>query len=176
MVVENDNMILFWMPDSIYSNWYLDTPLTLPAYPEIRFENSEAAFMYLKAKTFGDTVIADMVIANQDPKHVKGLGKRVTGFKEEIWAEHRYDCMLDVVFAKFSQNPELRKALLATGNKILVEASPVDKIWGIGLSPTDLRALDQKQWRGLNLLGEVLMDVRHILQQLEEQRHDNQLR
>ena len=119
--------------------------------------------MFLKAKTFGDGIIAQMVVDNQDPKYVKGLGKRVSRFTDEKWAEHRYDCMLDAVFAKFWQNPHLAEELLSTGDKELVEASPYDKVWGIGLAPNDPRALDRKNWRGLNLLGQVLMDVRDIL-------------
>lgn len=163
MQVVTDTHIFFWMPDSIYSNFYPNAPLTLSQYPDICFENSEAAFMFLKAKTFGDSVIAAAVVANQDPKYVKGLGKRVSGFNDETWAEHRYDCMLDACFAKFVQNPKLGDQLIATGDKVLVEASPYDKIWGVGLAPNDPRVLDPANWRGLNLLGEVLMDIRTIL-------------
>lgn len=168
MQVVTDTMYLFWMPDSIFSNWHPHTPLTLNGYPEIVFENSEAAFMFLKAKTFGDSVIADAIVANQDPKYVKSLGRRINGFTDEVWAEKRYACMLDACFAKFHQNGKMGKYLLATGDKSLVEASPYDKVWGIGLAPNNPDALDPTKWRGLNLLGEVLMDVRTILRSIRE--------
>lgn len=171
MVVENDTHIFFWMPDSFMSNWYSPSPLYLIDHPSVRFENSEAAFMFLKAMTFGDLFVAKQVIANQDPKYTKGLGKTVNGFTDEVWAEERYNCMLDACFAKFTQNPKLAKKLLATGSKILVEASPYDKIWGVGLAPNDVRVLNPANWRGLNLLGEVLMDIRDLLNLMKEKRH-----
>lgn len=163
MTVETDTHIFFWMPDSIYSNFYHPAPTYLPDY-DIQFQNSEAAFMFLKAKCFGDSFVAKQITdsAEQTPFIMKKLGKTVNGFKDEIWAEHRYEAMLDAVFNKFGQNPELKEELLASGDKILVEASPYDRIWGIGLAPNDPRVFDESQWRGLNLLGKVLMDVRQI--------------
>lgn len=162
MIVETDTMILFWMPDSIYSNFYPDARLILPQYPSIVFENSEAAFMYLKAMEFGDTVIADQILLDHAPKRVKALGKRVNGFDEEAWATVRYERMFDAVLAKFLMNPKLSREMVRS-DKILVEASPVDRIWGIGLAPNDIRAQDVTNWNGLNLLGKVCMEVRDVL-------------
>jgi ribA/ribD-fused uncharacterized protein len=82
-----------------------------------------------------------------------------------VWDEHRYDIVVAGNLAKFDQHPELGAYLLGTGERVLVEASPVDRIWGIGLAADNPRASDPAQWRGLNLLGFGLMDVREILQQ-----------
>lgn len=164
MIVDTGEMILFWQPDSIYSNWYPDSPLTLDTHPNIRFQNSEAAFMFLKAKTFGDDVIADLIAyVDQSPWSTKKMGRRINSYDEDKWAEVREDAMFAACYAKFSQNPKLKAELLSTGSKLLVEASPVDKIWGIGLAPNDPRARNVNTWKGLNLLGKILMEVRAVL-------------
>jgi len=129
--------------------------------------------MFLKAKTFGDSIIADAIVANQDPKYCKSLGRRINGYSEEVWGLKRYDAMLDACFAKFHQNARLGRLLLATGDKELVEASPYDKVWGIGLAPNNPDALNRTKWKGSNLLGQVLMDVRTLLRHLEEQKNGN---
>lgn len=169
MQVETDTHIFFWMADSIYSNFYTPAPLWLPAY-KLNFLNSEAAFMFLKAMTFGDIFVATQILtSSQDPKYVKGLGKTVNGFDEDIWEDARYGAMLDAVYHKFDKNPKLKAELLASGNKILVEASPYDRIWGIGLATNDPRIFDESNWRGLNLLGEVLMDVRQLFRDIKRE-------
>lgn len=158
MQVETDKMVLFWQNDSIFSNWY-------PAKFEmhgITFRNSEAAFMYLKAELFNDDeAMGKLSLAkNQSPSLAKKIGREVKGFKEDVWKESRKTAMFVANSHKFFQNPELLKALKATGKKRLVEASPLDKIWGIGLAPDDPKALDEKNWLGLNELGDVLEEVR----------------
>lgn len=163
MVVNTGEMILFWQPDSIYSNWYLNAPLVLHTHPDIKFQNSEAAFMFLKAQTFGDGVMSTLIVKNQDPWETKKMGRRINGYTEELWEQVREDAMYAACYAKFSQNPKLKAELLSTGSLILVEASPVDKIWGIGLAPNDPAARNQKTWKGLNLLGKILMEVRTAL-------------
>lgn len=163
MIVNTDDMILFWQPDSIYSNWYPNTPLVMPEYPTITFENSEAAFMFIKAKTFGDEIIAQLILKDQGPWNTKKLGRRINSYDEDKWAEVREDAMFAACYAKFSQNPKLKAQLLASGSKLLVEASPVDKIWGIGLAPNEPKARNVDTWQGLNLLGKILMEVRMAL-------------
>jgi hypothetical protein len=163
MVVNTGEMILFWQPDSIYSNWYPNTPLVLAEYPKLKFDNSEAAFMFLKAKAFGDDVMALMILNNQDPWETKKMGRRINAYNEEKWAEVREDAMFAACYAKFSQNEDLKAELLSTGTLLLVEASPVDKIWGIGLAPNEPRARRVETWQGLNLLGKILMEVRTVL-------------
>ena len=98
-----------------------------------------------------------------DAADVKALGRKVRGFGEERWVDKRFEIALRGNLAKFSQNPELRDWLIGTSPAVLVEASPVDTIWGIGLAADDKRASDPAKWRGLNLLGFVLMKARDQL-------------
>lgn len=164
MIVETDDMVLFWRPEAYLSNWHSPSPFRLiGAHSDHIFYNSEAAFMYLKAIHFFDTASADKIVNNQDPRACKRYGREVKNFNEAEWQKVRCNIMCEANLPKYMQNPKLSKKLLATGNKTIVEASPVDKIWGIGLAPDDLKARDKKNWQGLNLLGDVLMDVRSIL-------------
>ena len=109
--------------------------------------------MHQKALTFGDTIIAKMILESSDPKEQKALGRKVSGFNKDKWD----DVCIGIVFkgnlAKFSQNELLKKTLLSTDDKILVEASPYDKIWGIGLAEDHPDVEDPSKWKGLNLLG-----------------------
>ena len=91
------------------------------------------------------------------------LGRRVRGFDEPTWVQHRWSIVTQASVAKFGQRPELRDFLVGTGERILVEASPTDRIWGIGLAATDERTADPARWQGLNLLGFALMAAREQL-------------
>lgn len=119
--------------------------------------------MYSKAMLFGDNNVAQQILKTSDPKAQKALGRKVKGFDEVLWNQHKCSIVEQGTYLKFSQNLELKKQLLATGNKILVEGSPYDTIWGVGLKWDDPKILDQKNWRGQNLLGEALMRVRQRL-------------
>lgn len=165
MQIETDELVAFWNNDSVFSNWYQPVHIR---YNDLDFTNSEALFIYLKAEVFGDEEIKAKVLANQDPKTVKALGREIKKFDEDIWLGHRYSCMYRACFFKFSQNSDIKDILMATGDKVLVEASPYDKIWGIGLPPNSLLIYDKANWRGLNLLGEVIMAVRDRLKYLGE--------
>jgi ribA/ribD-fused uncharacterized protein len=101
------------------------------------------------------------------PHAAKALGRRVAGFDEQVWDEHRYNIVVAGNLVKFSQYPQLCTFLLATGERILVEASPVDRLWGIGLGRDDPAVADPARWRGLNLLGFALMQVRAQLRERE---------
>jgi ribA/ribD-fused uncharacterized protein len=149
--------VFFW--GSEFSNWY---PVIFN-YKNLRFANSEQAFMYEKALFFGDNESAEMILKSKSPSTAKSLGRRIKNYNDAKWAEVRYEFMVDVVLAKFEQNPSLKEALLSTGNRTIVEASPEDRIWGIGMHWTDEGVLDEKNWKGLNLLGKALMDVREKL-------------
>ncbi len=146
----------FWGKASPFSNFY---PCTFTLAGKT-FKNSEQAFMYQKAMMFGDTEIADEILKTSDPKQVKQLGRAVMHFDNHIWERKRVSIMYDIVAEKFHQNPNLMKLLVATEGKSLVEASPYDKIWGIGLEATDSRALNRDTWQGENLLGEILTEIR----------------
>jgi ribA/ribD-fused uncharacterized protein len=91
------------------------------------------------------------------------MGRRVQGFDEEVWAAARFDIVVAASVAKFGQHPELCGFLLGTAGRVLVEASPQDRVWGIGLAADDMRARDPRQWLGLNLLGFALMRARTVL-------------
>ena len=99
----------------------------------------------------------------EDPSVHKVLGREITGFIEEKWNQHKYQFVLNANLAKFSQNPLLKDFILSTGSKILIEASPYDKIWEIGMSASDENVTNPSLWQGQNLLGIALMEVREIL-------------
>lgn len=131
----------------------------------VRFATAEHYMMWRKATLFGDQSVAEQVIEAAHPHAAKKLGRRVSGFDEQAWVEHRYGIVVAGNLAKFGQHPHLRAFLLGTGERILVEASPVDRVWGIGLAGDDPAAADPARWRGLNLLGFALMAVRDRLRQ-----------
>ena len=116
-----------------------------------------------KARLFGDDHHLALILASPSPKEHKRLGRLVQGFVHKRWLQHRSEIVIRGNMAKFGQNPLFLHGLLETGERILVEASPFDRIWGIGFSSEDPRARDPSQWRGLNLLGEALMVVRKAL-------------
>ena len=113
-----------------------------------------------KARLFDEAETLDKIMASNDPQVIKKLGRQVRNFDETAWNEVKYALIAAGNLCKFSQNPALRDFLLSTGDAILVEASPYDTIWGIGLAAEDPRAKDPSQWRGQNLLGFALMEVR----------------
>ena len=119
--------------------------------------------MYQKAIMFGDVNIANAILLTDNPKEQKDLGRMVVGYNDALWAAKRVEIMVNGLFEKFNQNNTLKDALVKTGDTIIAEASPVDRIWGIGLPEDDPRALDQSKWLGQNLLGIVLMKVRDAI-------------
>lgn len=127
-----------------------------------QYSTAEQYMMAMKARHFGDKEIEEKIMAVSDPKKQKALGRQVRNFDAKAWSEVARDYVFKGNIAKFSE-PHLRDILLATGEKLLVEASPYDTIWGIGLSEDDPRAKDPSQWRGTNWLGETLMRVREEL-------------
>ena len=126
----------------------------------VRYSTAEHFMMAEKARLFDDQAMRTRILAAGRPGAAKALGRKVGNFDEAAWAARRFDAVVEGNLAKFSQNPALGRYLLATGQQVLVEASPVDRIWGIGLAKTDPRAADPNTWCGLNLLGFALMVVR----------------
>jgi len=116
--------------------------------------------MFRKAQLFHDDETAERILKAGSPAAVKALGRAIRGFQEPLWREHRVSIVVDGNQAKFSQSAPLADFLRGTKKRVLVEASPVDKIWGIGLAADDPHADSPRAWRGLNLLGFALMDVR----------------
>ena len=127
------------------------------------YHSAEHFMMAAKALLFGDTETADRIRQAPHPGAAKALGREVRGFDEQRWAERRFDLVVAGNLAKFGQHPDLLGFLLGTGRRVLVEASPQDAIWGIGLAADDDRAASPENWPGLNLLGFALMEVRDQL-------------
>ncbi|MFC4637704.1 NADAR family protein [Deinococcus hohokamensis] len=127
----------------------------------LTFYTAEQYIMDRQALTFGDEASAERILAARDPGECKKLGRRVRTYDDAIWAVVREAVAYDACFHKFAQNPRLRDVLLATGDALLVEASPSDAIWGIRFSEQDAPA-SCHQW-GQNLLGQALMRVRDTL-------------
>lgn len=157
-----NGLTLFW--DGVFSNFH---PCKF-VVNEITFNCSEQYLRYKKAMTFNDIVIAELILESVFPSEQKHLGRGVGDFDEKVWDEVKVKYMYIACYAKFSQNPELKQQLLDTIGTRLVEASPYDKIWGIGYREDDYRAHDPSLWNGLNLLGEVLDDVRAALIKQDE--------
>ncbi|MDS0139332.1 MULTISPECIES: NADAR family protein [unclassified Amycolatopsis] len=127
---------------------------------EVRYATAEHYMMWRKAKLFGDDEVAAQVLTAVHPKQAKDFGRRVRRFDEETWVAHRYRIVVEGNAAKFAQHPELGRYLAGTGERVLVEASPVDRVWGIGLAADDPSTGNPRTWRGLNLLGFALGEVR----------------
>lgn len=129
----------------------------------VTYPTAEHYMMAQKAKLFDDMDIFNQIIQSKHPKQAKDLGRQVKNFDENIWNEKRFEIVVQGNIAKFSQNPALKAYLLGTGDRVLVEASPVDKIWGIGLAKDNDKIHSPLNWQGLNLLGFALMQVRDEL-------------
>ncbi|MDO4895796.1 MAG: NADAR family protein [Moraxella sp.] len=147
------------MSNACFSQWY-DSPFVVD---DVTYPTAEHYMMAQKALLFNDMEIFNEIIQSKHPKQAKDLGRKVKNFDENIWNEKRFEIVVQGNIAKFSQNPELKAYLLGTGDRILVEASPVDKIWGVGLARDDDKIHNPLNWQGLNLLGFALMQVRDEL-------------
>lgn len=154
-----DKFVLFYGRSEIYSNWH-NSGFTVKG---IEFANGEQYMMYCKAMFFKDAATAKQILAEPDPSKVKVLGQAVTPYVDADWAANRLRFVRRGLLEKARQNPGIAAQLLATGDRILVEAAPPDKIWGIGLGENDPRALLTEMWRGQNLLGQAWMWVRDQL-------------
>ncbi|GAA2060936.1 hypothetical protein GCM10009757_43800 [Streptomyces cheonanensis] len=127
------------------------------------YATAEHWMMAGKARLFGDEEARARVLAARHPREAKLAGRAVRGFDEERWRAERFGIVVEGSVHKFARHPELRGYLLGTGARVLVEASPVDAVWGIGLAADDEGARDPARWRGLNLLGFALMAARERL-------------
>lgn len=144
---------------SCFSQWY-DASFQIDG---VRYPTAEHYMMAEKARLFKDNEILAKILATSHPGEAKKLGRQVTGFDQETWLEHRSPIVVRGNVGKFNQNEALKEFLLNTGERILVEASPRDRIWGIGLGQNNPDAANPDRWRGLNLLGFALMEVRSLL-------------
>ena len=160
---KSDKFLLFWghqksasISASCLSQWYTSSFWQ----DETRYLCAEQYMMAKKAECFGDKEALEQILSAKDPAQMKALGRQVRGFDAKVWDEIKFGVVLNASYLKFSQNAPLRDFLLQTVSKVLVEASPVDKIWGIGLAASDENAQNPMKWRGQNLLGFALMRAR----------------
>lgn len=164
VIANSTEPVLFFKPEQPYgfmSNWW-PSPFTID---NVLFPTTEHHMMVMKALLMGDQAMARTILNTKSPSAVKGLGKKVKNFSPQLWDTHKFEIVLTGNMAKFTQHPDLKQQLLATGDRIIAEASPYDKIWGIGMAPTDSRARNPANWKGQNLLGRILMEVRSRLRQ-----------
>lgn len=151
-----NDLVLFWGWKDEFSNFF-PAKIRMMNY---EFATSEHVFMYIKATYFNDTEAMNKISSLKNPAKAKEIGRRIKFFDEDEWVDYRETAMYLANYEKYRQNPELLKLLLDTGNRILAEASPIDCIWGIGYSVDDEEAYAPNKWRGINLLGNILMELR----------------
>ena len=120
--------------------------------------------MYQKALTFGDQDAANAILTEPDPNKVKKIGRRVKNFVAEEWSAVAFSIVVRGNYYKFAEHPTYRAYLIGTEDQVLVEASPHDRIWGIGMTAEEASQLDDPYlWRGSNWLGYALMEARDEL-------------
>lgn len=141
------------------SQWW-PSPFTVDG---VEYATAEHWMMAGKARLFGDAEGLAAVLAAKSPGAAKAAGRKVRGFDEASWRQARYGLVVAGNLAKFGQRVELGEFLRRTGHRVLVEASPYDRIWGVGLPPTHEDVTHPSRWKGLNLLGFALMEVRERL-------------
>ena len=161
--MDQNNIICFYHENEEYgcfSNWYMSRF----EYAGKTYNSVEQYMMCQKAILFREYELADRIMESNDPAEIKKLGRtRMAYFNAELWDKVSYAIVKRGVRAKFEQNWDICNILLETGNKLLAEASLRDLKWGIGISNTDMQRYDTKEWRGKNLLGQILMEVRDEL-------------
>lgn len=145
-----------------FSQWWAGHPFV---EKNITYLTAEHYMMAGKADLFGDTEMRDRILAASSPGAAKEWGRQVRNFDPDVWRTQRCAIVIKGNYLKFSQHPALGAFLLQTRDRVLVEASPKDQIWGIGLEKTHVHAADPSQWRGSNLLGFCLMVVRDQLRE-----------
>lgn len=128
-------------------------------FREYIFPSSEHLYMWKKARFFEDLETSNKILHADSPRKAKQLGRLVANFDENIWKLHCGPAMISTLLHKFN-DMTMRRKLLSTYDKYLVEASPTDKIWGIGMSDSDPDRFDDTKWIGENLLGNCLMQIR----------------
>jgi ribA/ribD-fused uncharacterized protein len=146
---------------SCFSQWWSGHPFVVDG---VRYATAEHFMMAGKARLFGDAPMLDEILQAKSPASAKALGRKVAGFDEQTWRKGRWDIVVQGNTAKFGQHDDLRAFLLNTGDRVLVEASPFDRIWGIGMAAKNSAVENPSQWKGLNLLGFAVMESRSRIQ------------
>lgn len=148
-----------------FSQWY-KSPIQ---DGELTFTCAEQMLMYRKAKLFNDGDVMHMIMRTNNPREHKHLGRQVKNYKNDVWVKVRQEIAVQNNFLKFTQNEELKKLLLSTGDLTLVEASPYDIIWGIGRGLDFPYLANKNQWRGQNILGYALTEVKRRIREQEKE-------
>ena len=167
-IVQESKFLFFWghqpnkdgsISKTCFSQWWLSSF----EVDKVIYKTAEHWMMAQKAELFKDNEVLEKILQAKSPAEAKKLGREVKNYNENLWLAARYDIVKQGNYHKFSQNPELKTFLLNTKDRVLVEASPVDAIWGIGMAGDHKDVLDPEKWQGLNLLGFALMEVRDEL-------------
>jgi ribA/ribD-fused uncharacterized protein len=165
---DGSKFIFFWghqstkdgtISKTCFSQWWLSSFVV----DGIAYKTAEHWMMAKKAELFNDNVVLEKIIQANSPAEAKKLGREVKNYVDAVWLENRYEIVKQGSFHKFNQNSDLREFLINTEDRILVEASPVDAIWGIGMASDHKDIHNPEKWQGLNLLGFALMEVRDEL-------------
>ena len=151
--------VFFFFISSIFSNWH-KCRFTING---ISYNCSEQAMMHLKAKMFKDDETAIKILRTNNPREQKRLGREVKNFDQKFWDEQKEELMFRILLEKFDQNKDFKDELLKYTDYEFVEASPYDRIWGIGLEEDNDLILDEDNWKGENLLGKAITKVCKIL-------------
>lgn len=154
--------IFFWGGEC--SQWYK----AMIEIDGVNYNCNEQYMMAQKARLFDDKDMFAAIMASNNPRDQKAFGRKVKGFDAAKWNEIARLVVYRANLAKFAQNPSLKAWLLQTGKREIVEASPEDRVWGIGLGENDDRIWDRAQWRGTNWLGLAIMQVRSDIRAIEE--------
>jgi ribA/ribD-fused uncharacterized protein len=152
-----EKYVFFW--NGIYSQWH-KAKMTIDG---VEYSSCEQYMMHQKAIVFNDFYIASQILLTEDPREQKALGRKIKGFDKNIWDSVCLGIVYKGNLAKFSQNEDLRSDLLSTEDRIMVEASPLDQIWGIGIAEHHPDVESPEHWKGLNLLGWALNLVKKQL-------------
>ncbi len=168
---ETIKYVFFWghtekgdeVTKACFSQWY---PCTF-VVDDVTYHTAEQYMMAQKARLFGDLEIFKEIMAANNPKTYKDLGRKIRGFNEAVWNANKAQIVIDGNYAKFTQNPVLGEFLAQTGSRVLVEASPYDAIWGIKMATTTPGIENPAIWKGQNLLGFALMEVRDMIKEQE---------
>ncbi|XP_019853895.1 PREDICTED: uncharacterized protein LOC100638431 [Amphimedon queenslandica] len=153
---DEEKFTFFWQSQSPFSQWH-PSEFKIDG---ITFCCCEQYMMYQKAILFGDDEAAQKILDTSEPREQKAIGRTVRNFDDKVWKENCRDIVKRGNKAKFTQNEDLKEKLMSTIGTTLVEASPRDRIWGIGLGASNPKALNRKTWRGTNWLGQAITEVR----------------
>ena len=168
-IATENKFLFFWghqpnkdgsISKTCFSQWWLSSF----EVDKVIYKTAEHWMMAKKAELFKDHAILEKILQAKSPAEAKKFGREVKNYNETLWLAARFDIVKEGNYHKFSQNPELKSFLLNTKERVIVEASPVDAIWGIGMAGDHKDILNPEKWRGLNLLGFALMEVRDELE------------